>query len=383
MLSGEKPGAPDGDCGEPPLGDLRAKGCRLDPLMKQPGHLLEVVETAGVDPRGDPRNGRAGRSLPLLGTLKHCRKNFRHSRPTITRTPTFTHLDESYAIGKTSDMEKATGWFDVGGEILLGRAQQVWKGVHASAEDWMEQLAAERGRSVATLRRWAAGRRFLETVGGQRGFPDLDRLSRLPFALVEQLVTLHRLDPAAAAERARFAAGTGTTMRRLREDAQRLAEPRKSDAERQKDEERAHLLNGLGEPTNLLAVDWPKDLAFPAPDLLLANNDRMVAVGLIGAAAEVRSKARVALAVAIAPLVDTVWLIGPAGTAFPFEVCQTLSRMAAIASGIGVATLDEAGDRGVKVLMAPRISEPHPDFRAILRPVVEAAAVRGRRSEVT
>jgi|GEM_PF-7061533 len=280
-------------------------------------------------------------------------------------------------------MRQTNEWFDVGGDVLQGRAQQVWKGVHPSAEEWMEGLAARQKRSVATLRRWAAGRRFLETVASQRGFPDIEHLRRLSFAIVEQLVTLHRLDPKAAADRARLATGRGTTMRSLREDAKRIAEPRKSDAVRQQEEQRAHLLTGLHEPTDLRAVEWPKDLAFPAPDLLLANDDRIVAVGLIGAAAEGRSKYRVALAVAVSPLVDAVWLIGPAGGAFPWEACETLSHLGPVAARIGVATIDEAGDRTIKVLMAPRQDAPEPDLGSLLRDTISAGAARARRPRTT
>jgi hypothetical protein len=46
--------------------------------------------------------------------------------------------------------------------------------------------------------------------------------------------------------------------------------------------------------------------------------------------------------------------------------------MAAIASGLGVARLDEAGERGVKELLVPQSSEPQPELGAILRQTVDA-----------
>lgn len=283
-----------------------------------------------------------------------------------------TNLDTASANGKISNMKVVEDWFDVAGEVLSGRTRQTWKGVHPSADAWMRVLAAERGRSAATLRRWAAGRRFIETVAGQRGFPTLDVLCGMPFALVEQLVTLHRLDPEGAADRARAASEGGVTMRTLREDAHRIAAPRRATAKRHQADEQKLLLRGLGEPDDLLPSPWPSDLALAKPDGLLANAERIVAIGLIGAGPDAASAARVSWAVAVSGLVDAVWLVGPAGGTFPRAAHRTLELLGAMANRVGVAVVQQADPGGVMVLRHPAAGPPQPDFRALIRGAVAA-----------
>jgi hypothetical protein len=197
----------------------------------------------------------------------------------------------------------------------------------------------------------------------------------MPFALVEQLVTLHRLDPDAAAERARAAAEGGVTMRTLRDDAHRIAAPRRATAKRHKADEQKQVLRGLGEPDDLLPSPWPSDLALAKPDGLLANAERIVAIGVIGAGPDAASAARVSWAVAVSGLVDAVWLIGPAGGTFPRDAHRTLEVLGAMANRVGVAVVQEAEPGGVTVLRHPAAGPPQPDFRALIR---DAVVARGR-----
>ena len=161
-------------------------------------------------------------------------------------------------------------------------------------------------------------------------------------------------------------------MRSLRDDAQRIAAPRRATAKRHQADELKQVLRALGEPDDLLPSPWPSDLALAKPDGLLANAERIVAIGLIGAGPDAASAARVAWAVAVSGLVDAVWLVGTAGGTFPRDAHRTLELLGPMANRVGVAVVQDAEPGGVIVLRHPAAEPPQPDFRALLRDAVTA-----------
>jgi hypothetical protein len=91
----------------------------------------------------------------------------------------------------------------------------------------------------------------------------------------------------------------------------------------------------------------------------------MVAVATIGGRPDAASADRVSWALGVAPLVDAVWLVGPADGTFPAEAAAALEGLGDMARSIGIAVATPDGE-GAQALRRP-VGRPQSDFRAMLR----------------